>query len=117
MGIDIEFVDLTLKDKSLLLGALYRQSLIYVGMSPDTHVYDLDYDYLSSKDSLEAKFLKDIVDLYLELGDMESKIFVCQVLEYGRYFPFWWMKYLLEEKEFKRAYSDTLHIIDSHFRA
>ncbi len=117
MGIDIEFVDLSLKDYSLLLGALYRQSLVQVGMSPDTHVFDLDYDYLSSKDSIQAKFLMDVIDFYLELNELESKIFICQILEYGRYFPFWWMNYLFEEKEYKRLYLDTLKRVNSHFCA
>lgn len=117
MGIEIEFVDLSLINRSLILGALYRQSLIYLGMSPDTHVYDLDYDYLSSKDSIQAKFLMDIVDFYLSLNELESKIFVCQVLEYGRYFPFWWMNYLKEENDYKRFYHETLKRIDSRFHA
>lgn len=117
MGIDIEFVNLSLKDRSLLLGALYRQSLIHIGMSPDTHVFDIDYDYLSSKGSIQAKFLMDIIDFYLELDDFQSKIFISQVLEHGRYYPFWWMNYLKKEDDYKRLYIETLKRVDSHFRA
>lgn len=117
MGIEFEFVDLNLIDRSLILGALYRQSLIHMGMSPDMHVYDLDYDYLLSKDNIHSRFLVDVIDFYLQLDEFESKVFICQVLEAGRYFPFWWMSYIREESRYKELYLDTLKRIDSHFHA
>ena len=43
----LDFNSLGNRDKSLLVGALFRQSLIQTGKSPDYHLDKLDDDFLA----------------------------------------------------------------------
>lgn len=117
MNIDPPEVAKTVSDRSKTLKRRYRRSLLALGMSPDTHIFDLDYDWLCYKNTRESRFLREVVDFYLELNEVESRIFVCQVLERGRHFPFWWLGFVRQEKEYLRLYGNTLRKIDEKFYA
>jgi hypothetical protein len=102
-GIEIRFPQLSNKEKALLIGAVYRQSLVEVGHSPDFHVYDLDRGTLERKRHLaSARFLLQVMDFYDGLPEFERKIFLCECLESGRHYAFWWLDFG-DKRRFYRA--------------
>ena len=84
----------------------YRACLLKVGKSPDYHIYDLSYEFLRYlKPSKEAKFLLRVKRFYENLNDKDKDIFVAEVLERNRHYPFWFLgeKYRNGEFEKRRA--------------
>jgi hypothetical protein len=114
-GLPIAFLPSS-RDSSLeILRAAYRQALIEVGHSPDYHLYDLDRDFLVRKTNYAAgRFLLKLYDFYYgQLEDLEQRVFICDFLERGRHYRFWWFTYF-EARDFvmtKNAVSDRLHAI------
>src|SRR5574344_3121279 len=91
--IEIRFPKMGEASKSYLIGAIYRQSLIEVGHSPDYHVYDLEKGFLEHKcDSAAGLFVNRVYDFYFSLHGLERRVFLCECLEHGRHYPYWWLE-------------------------
>jgi cobalamin biosynthesis Co2+ chelatase CbiK len=113
--VDIEFPHLNAKTKSLIVGAVYRQSLIEVGHSPDFHVYDLEKSLLEHKnDHAAGAFINKVHDFYFSLHGMERKVFLCECLEHGRHYTYWWLNYC-NEKQFSRFLSSVANKASATF--
>jgi hypothetical protein len=113
--IEIRFLELSFKEKALLVGAVYRQSLIEVGHSADYHVYDLEKSLLTRKKNLAAgRFLTQVVDFYGGLSDFERRIFLCECLEHGRHYAYWWLEYA-DSKKYYRSYDRLLRKTSASF--
>jgi hypothetical protein len=113
--IQIAFPHLSAKDKSLIVGALYRQSLIEVGHSADYHVYDLDKDLFVRKRHLAAaRFLGEVYGFYRSLPDFERRIFLCDCLEHGRHYAYWWLAYT-DPKGYQHAFKRLMEKTNRQF--
>lgn len=72
----------------------YFKSLVDVGFATNTHVYELNCDYLKSRlPRSEAKYLLDMKNFYDSLTPFQGMILINEYLEKGKYYPYWWMKY------------------------
>jgi|LAHS01.1.fsa_nt_gb hypothetical protein len=114
-GLPIAFIPES-RDSSLeILRAAYRQALIEVGHSPDYHLYDLARDFLVRKQDYAAgRFLLSLYDFYhRQLDELEQMVFICDFLERGRHYRFWWFPYFEARDllESKNVVSDRLHTI------
>ncbi len=103
---DVIAIDLKLNDRNAvmgLLGAMYRQALVEIGYSPDEHVYDLDRDFLMrhKDDSLSVQFVLQILDYYESLPDFGRRVFLCECLERGRHYNWWWLEFM-DPKNYRR---------------
>ena len=81
----------------------FRESLLALGKSPDTHVYDLSHDFLGyARKGPERAFLIRVKVYYDKLSVKEKNLFLNEILEKGRAYRFW---YLLDynEKKFHDA--------------
>lgn len=117
MELVVNFIGQTPYDRSLILGELFRQALIECGYSPDAHIYDLDQGYLRRKKSTASvRYVLDAIRFYDSLPDFEARVYLCQVLEYGRHFQFWWLLYTPNKWKYLRAYSAVLNKLDKFFR-
>jgi hypothetical protein len=117
MELVISFPEQTSYSRSLILGELFRQALIEAGFSPDAHIYDLDQEYLRhKKQTASIRYLLDACAFYKTLPDFEQRVYVCQVLEYGRHFQFWWLLYTPNKWKYLRAYTAVLTKLDKFFR-
>lgn len=106
--IAIYFPALSMRDHALLVGAVFRQALIEVGYSPDYHIYNLDSSFLfRHQEKASAKFLLMVRDFYRSLPDYEKRIFVCEYLEAGRHYPYWWLEYM-DFRGFSKRSHDVL---------
>ena len=82
----------------------YRSALLSVGKSPDYHIFDLSLDFLQNlKDSKAKRFLMNLRFFFIGLGNKEKQIFVLDILEMGRHYPFWYL-----ETYTRRAYEEKL---------
>jgi len=116
MELCVSFPCQTSLDRSLILGELFRQSLIEVGYSPDAHIYDLDYDFIAHKrETASTRYLFDAKNFYYSLPEFERSIYLCQVLEYGRHFRFWWLIYTADKAKYLRAYANVLRKMERAF--
>ncbi len=107
-GIAVRFSNLSVRDRALMVGAVYRQALIDVGYSPDYHVYDLDRSFLRRHDNLAAaRFLLTVSDFYRSLPSIERRIFLCEYLEFGRHYRFWWLEFM-DFRGFSKRAKDLL---------
>ena len=95
----ISFPNLTCYQKALILGALVRQSLIGIGYSPDYHIYELEYAELErERNRTLGDFLLGMKKFYDDLPLPERMVFLCECLEKGRHYRFWWMQYFTRQK-------------------
>ena len=88
------------------LSRKYRECLLKVGKSPDYHIYDLSYDFLRNlKPSKAASFLTRVRRFYDDLSPKDQRIFIAEVLELNRHYPFWFLgeKYRAGEFEQRKA--------------
>jgi len=93
-GLPIALISANRESSIEILRAAYRQALVEVGHSPDFHIYDLDSGFLVRKQHLAAgRFLLKLYWYYLQLDDLKRRIFVCEFLEKGRHYHFWWFEY------------------------
>ena len=79
-------------DESRCLRHRYRDALLSLGKSPDTHVYDLRRSFLPAlgkKDDL--LFLERVKRFYEGLSFSEQRLFVKECLERGRHYRFWYI--------------------------
>lgn len=112
---EIKFPHLGERSKSYLVGAIYRQSLIEVGHSPDYHVYDLEKGFLERKRSLVAgEFVERVYDFYYSLNDLERRVFLCECLERGRHYAYWWLA-ICDQKKYSRILHDVYRKTSSSF--
>jgi len=113
--VTIKFPALSMRDHALLVGAVYRQALIEVGYSPDYHIYDLNSDFLyRHEDIAGAKFLIMVREFYRTLPNYEKRIFVCEYLEVGRHYAFWWLEFM-DFRGFSKRCHDVLAKADKAF--
>lgn len=87
-----------------LVGALYRQALVEIGFSPDAHVYDLERGFIErkSKKALAARFVLLVMDFYASLSAIRKKVFLCDFLECGRHYRFWWLEFF-DRRDYRLA--------------
>ncbi len=81
----IEYADLVRKK--------FRSCLLLIGRSPDTHIYDLTEDKIKGRGyARERTFLIKVLQFYLNLSDKDKDIFVAEVLERYRHYPYWFLE-------------------------
>ena len=86
----------------------YRISLLSIGKSPDTHIYHLSEERIDGfGHKRERLFLKKVLAFYAGLLPKDRSIFVAEVLEKHRHYPFWFMEDY-REKEFVRRKDSIL---------
>jgi|GEM_PF-1466864 len=113
--VEIRFPKLSDRAKTWIVGAVYRQALVEVGHSPDYHVYDLEKSFLVHKQDLTAgQFVQRVYDFYYSLGDLERRVFLCECLEHGRHYPFWWLS-MCDQKHYSRALHSVCRKTSSSF--
>lgn len=82
----------------------YRRALISVGKSPDYHIFDLSSDFINGlKDSKAKRFLLTLKLHFSSLDPKDKQLFVLDILETGRHYPFWYL-----EDYTRRAYEARL---------
>ncbi len=90
-----------------------RRSLIEVGKSPDSHVYDFDEGFLARHRSKASIYLRRIKNFYDGLDAFKKRIFLSECVEVGRIYPFWyygWMSphsYRRERKAVITAFKEA----------
>ena len=85
----------------------YRQALLSVGKSPDYHIFDLSNEFIGSlKDSQAKRFLFGLKRYFATLSEEDRRIFVNDILESGRHYPFWYL-----EDYTRRVYEQKLRAI------
>ena len=102
--INLDLSHLSNRDKSLLVGAMYRQSLVQVGKSPDYHLVNLTDDFLTRLSSAAGAFLRKVRSFFASLDPLEGEIFVNECLEHGRHYRFWYLSYY-RDAEYKKDLS------------
>ncbi|HIU44886.1 MAG TPA: hypothetical protein IAC52_01125 [Candidatus Enteromonas pullicola] len=114
-AITLQFKGLSNRQKSLLVGALYRQSLVQVGKSPDYHLRRLDEDFIEHLPKTAAgKFLRKVKSFYGGLDPLQQEVFVNECLEHGRHYKFWYMPYF-RDKEYLKELQHIFNRVDSIF--
>ena len=92
------------------LRAKYRACLLRLGKSPDYHIYNLTFEFLNgSKRRKEVAFLLKIRRFYDALPEKDKPIFVREVLERNRHYPFWFYDADYKKGEFERRKNDLLY--------
>lgn len=87
---------------SILVGSVYRQALVEIGYSPDRHVFDLDREYVGRcRGTAAGQFLENVIALYDSLPNIERKLFLCDCLERGRHYVWWWYEWF-DRKTYSR---------------
>ena len=85
----------------------YREALLRVGKSPDYHIFDISAEFLSGlRDSKAKRFLLSLRRYFFSLKEEDRRIFVMDILENGRHYPFWYM-----EDFSRREYESRLNYI------
>lgn len=94
----------------------FRKTLMGIGKSPDAHVYDLNQESLwFVKSEKDRKFLFSVVRFYNDLSDdLDKKIFLTEVLERGRHYPFWHYG-LLETPDYRQRLASIYKKLDAKF--
>lgn len=91
----------------------YRESLLYVGKSPDYHIFDLSTDFLDNlKDSKAKRFLNGLRRYFIRLDEEKKRIFVCDILEFGRHYPFWYIEEYTR-REYERILREVVEEVPS----
>lgn len=86
------------KDSKDYFAKRYFRSLCETGFPTNTHVYDLNSEYLESRlPREEAKYLLNMKNFYYSLPFLQRLIFVNEYLEKGKYYQYWWLKYGTEK--------------------
>lgn len=98
-----------------VLGAIYRQALINIGFSADTHLYELPINGIKEREQdASTSFILEIAKLYEVLPFEEKNIFLIEFLEKGRHYNFWYLHYY-GYKKFrhlrKKTYEDISPLI------
>ena len=106
------------KDSQDYLTKKYFRSLCETGFPTNTHVYELNSEYLESRlPREEARYLLNMKSIYNSLPILQQLIFVNEFLENGRYYQYWWMKYgserYMQEERKKLKCKLTKRIISS----
>ncbi len=80
-----------------------REALIHIGKSPDYHIYDLEYEELFSlRESRERNYLIKVKQYFDGLSTKQRRIFVAEVLEKDRIYPFWFYDERYEMKDYEQ---------------
>lgn len=96
-----------------IVGAMYRQALINIGFSPDTHIYDLPLDRIKKNHSSSSgKYILRVAKTYESLEGLEKDIFLNDFLEKGRHYRFWYLS-RCNSRDYGRARKNTLRDISS----
>ena len=91
-----------------LVGAVFRQCLINVGLSADTHVYDLPRFRIRRYHATPSGiYVLRVAAIYDHLPEMEQRVFLTEFLEKGRHYPFWYLE-VCEPMEYKAICKKTL---------
>ncbi len=82
----------------------YRNALLSVGKSPDYHIFDLSTGFLEHlKDTRAKRYLFSLRSFFVGLDQEQQRIFVMEILERGRHYPFWYL-----EEYTRREYAQKL---------
>ena len=80
-------------DYADLVRKKYRTSLLAIGKSPDTHIYDLSLEGIKGRSNpKERLFLVKVLRFYDGLFPKDQDIFVAEVLERYRHYPYWYFE-------------------------
>ena len=86
----------------------YRASLLAIGKSPDAHIYDLTLESIQGRNLLRQRlFLEKVLRFYGQLNPKDKAIFIAEVLEKHRHYPYWFMEDF-REKDFARRKDSIL---------
>lgn len=89
-----EQVDTKTYECMVKLSKKYAQSLLRSGYPSNTHVYELNQDFLERKlPKPEALFLARAKRFFKELPFIEGLIFLNDYLEKDKNYQFWWLVY------------------------
>ena len=95
----------------------FRDSLRSLGQSPDLHIYEIDGETLYfSKHGPSLDFVISVIDFYNKLqSNLLKKIFVTEIIERGRHYPFWHygvMETSLYKEQVAAVYDKFVHAFD-----
>ncbi len=100
---------------SILVGSVFRQALVEIGYSPDRHIYDLDREYVHRRSECAAgAFLEKVIGFYDSLPIEERKIFLCDCLERGRHYVWWWYE-CFDRHSYNRVMNKLLVKVHGNF--
>ena len=100
---------------SILVGSVFRQALVEIGYSPDRHIYDLDREYVHRRSECPAgAFLEKVIGFYDSLPIEERKIFLCDCLERGRHYVWWWYE-CFDRHSYNRVMNKLLVKVHGNF--
>ena len=96
-------------DRAETIRTRYRACLLKLGKSPDYHIYDLTYAFLATaKPTVYARALAKLKHFYDDLDVEDKPIFVNEVLEKNRHYPFWFMGEGYRRNEFETRREELL---------
>ena len=91
--------------ESKLVRSRFRNALLALGRSPDSHIYDLDQDFFDHRPKGEAlSFIRKVRLFYECLAETDRRLFLKECLEKDRHYRFWYLDQY-EDKSFYAAYS------------
>ena len=90
---------------------LYRQSLLDLGFSPDTHIYDLPEEKILRAPQTASKlFLSLVLEIYSWLNPYDKALFVNDCLEKGRHPNYWWVFYVSKSTRYRYGKRELLTV-------
>jgi hypothetical protein len=116
LRVNFIFEENEVRERWILLNALFRSALLELGYSPDEHLENVDRARLLSKLSLaSSRFLLRLWDFYSDgLNPLEQRIFYTEVLEKGRHYMWWWFGDAIQ-REYCKAGRSLGKKIDRYF--
>ncbi len=91
-----------------IVGAVYRQALINIGFSADTHIYELPRERIRKNHlNVSGRYVLRTAAAYDSLNDLEKEIFVNDFLEKGRHYRFWYLSFC-NSRTYMRAKKETI---------
>ena len=86
----------------------FRSCLLAIGKSPDTHIYDLTPKILEGRGfPKERAFLLKVLAFYEELLPKDKEVFIAEVIERYRHYPYWFLEDY-PEKDFAKRKDSVL---------
>lgn len=94
----------------------YRDCLMHLGKSPDTHLYELSMEsFTFSKKGEDLYLIDNLIKFYNKLeNDFMKNIFITEFLERGRHYPFWHYG-LMETPMYRKCIAQVFRRCDEEF--
>lgn len=71
----------------------YFHCMLSVGEARTKHIYEINKKRLIYINKPESHFLLYLIDFFYTLNTVDQYIFVCEILEKGLVYPFWYLKF------------------------